>query len=144
MLAQMANYPSASQPEPQQYNAFYPAAPGAQQLMESQDQLQYSSINPQLYPKAESAPSEQEAGNQHMHHLTSGLHQHTSIAEQQQQHLAHAAQQMQHSTPHGTPAHLPQLMTGSSQPTPDSASQKPNRLRKACDSCSIRKVKVRI
>ena len=135
MLAQMAQYPPPPQADAQHYNALYPAPPGQQQLLDGQEQLSFSSINQPLYPKTDAGPSEQGPSNQQIHNLAHDLQQHTSLGDQQR-HLAQAAQhiQQQH-TPHSTPA-------GSHHPSALDQTQKPNRLRKACDSCSIRKVKV--
>lgn len=144
MLAQMANYPPPPQHDHQHYNALYPASAGAQQLLDPHEHLQYSDLNQPIYPKVESATSEHASSNHQMHHLAHELQQHAALEEQQRQQIQQASQHMQQQNPHGQ-------QPGSSQPsqpttgqgTPDQ-NQKTNRLRKACDSCSIRKVKVGI
>ena len=140
MLAQMAQYPPPPQADHTHYNALYPASAGAQQLLDPHDQLQYGDLNQPIYPKVESVASEHASSSQQMHHLAHDL-QHSAIEGQP---LHHSSQHIHHQHSHAQPS-------GSSQPsqattaqgTPND-SQKANRLRKACDSCSIRKVKVSI
>lgn len=140
MLAQMAHYPSPSAADQHHYNALYPAVTSAgQPLVDAQDHLQYSSINTPLYPKPESI-SEQGASSQQINSLAQDLRQHTTLGDQ---HFAHAAHQVSQHTSHPGSSHLPHIPQGPAQHDTPESSQKPNRLRKACDSCSIRKVKVR-
>lgn len=141
MLAQMATYPD---PDQAHYNALYPTNAGAQQLLDpaQQEQMQYSSMSQPLYPKVETSstatPDEQSASSsQQIHRLSQDLQQHAAIEEQKRYHAQHQTAH-QHMQPHQLPV-VPQaqLQQAASDQTP-----KPNRLRKACDSCSIRKVKV--
>lgn len=137
MLAQMAQYPPPPQPDQHHYNALYPASAGAQQLVDPHDQLPYSSLNQPVYPKVDAtSPDPTTAANHNVHHLAHDLHQHGAFDDRQQ--AQHGNQQP---LPHGQPVATPRPSQPPSQPGgPDS--QKANRLRKACDSCSIRKVKV--
>ena len=139
MLAQMAQYPPPPQTDHQHYNALYPAAAGAQQLIDPHDQLQYSDLNQPIYPKVESATSEHASSNHQMHRLAHELQQHAALEGQQ---LHHSNQHISHQHAHGQSSGSAQpTQSPSGQGTPDQ-NQKANRLRKACDSCSIRKVKV--
>ena len=134
MLAQMAQYPPPLPfGEQQHYNALYPAPTGAQQMLDPQPQMQYSNLAQPAYSKVETTTTpEQPPMHQQAPNLTQQLQQHAALAEQQQQHYSpQQGQEQQVST--SNPA--------TQQNTPDQ-SQKSNRLRKACDSCSIRKVKV--
>ena len=139
MLAQMAQYPPPPQADHTHYNALYPASAGAQQLLDPHDQLRYTDLNQPIYPKVESATSDHASSNTQIHHLAHELQQHVALDGQQlhqgHQHIAH---QHSHGQPSGS-SHPSQPTTGHG--TPDQ-NQKANRLRKACDSCSIRKVKV--
>lgn len=144
MLGQMAQYPPPPTEQQHHYPPLYPSSSGAQQLMDPQQQLQYSSLNNHsLYPKPEeSATSEQTASTHQMQHLAQELQQHTTLGDQQHHHLAQTPQHAHH-PPHCTPPPgqrpLPPLAHPSHAAT---ESAQKNRLRKACDSCSIRKVKV--
>ncbi|KAI6795328.1 hypothetical protein KC361_g5045 [Hortaea werneckii] len=141
MLA-MSNYPPPPQPDQHHYNALYPASAGAQQLLDpvQQEQLQYANLSTPPYPKVESGTPEQNAAQ--LRNFTADLEQHAHLEEQQRQQIQQAAQHLHHqqSTPHVhasaglAPAHAAQH-----HGAPEHA--KSNRLRKACDSCSIRKVK---
>ena len=144
MLAQMAQYPPPPQADHHHYNALYPASAGAQQLVDPQDQLQYSNLNQPVYPKVDSAGQEQGLPpNQGINHLAQELQPNATFDEQQQrQSLQHGGQQMHPQLAQAQPAATPGPSQASTQQT-NSDSQKSNRLRKACDSCSIRKVKVR-
>ena len=136
----MAQYPPPPQPEQQHYNALYPASAGAQQLLDPQDQLQYSNLNQPVYPKVESATSDQASSGAQIHNLAQELQHHAGLGGPQQ-HIHQAPQQIQHQSPHGQqPGISHSSQPNTQQGTPDQ-NQK-NRLRKACDSCSIRKVKV--
>lgn len=147
MLAQMSsnNYPPPPQADQQHYNALYPTSAGAQQQLldpAQQDQLQFSNLNQPIYPKVESN------GVGHHPHSPSGQHihdlqHHHVLEEQQRHHIPHAQQQIQQPTPVAShPAsNAAQSMPPTQTSTPEQP-QKTNRLRKACDSCSIRKVKV--
>ena len=143
MLAQMAQYPPPPQPDQQHYNALYPAPAGTHQLISPQEQLQYSNLNQPAYPnKIESIATDQASSGAQITALTHELQQHAGLGQQQQHHIHPPSQQVQQHSIHdpssGTP-HSSQPQTH--QGTPDQSS-KANRLRKACDSCSIRKVKV--
>jgi len=141
MLAQMAQYPPPPGPEQQHhYNALYPAPAGSQQLPEH-DQLQYSSLNQPVYSKIESVSSEQRSPNHQINHLAHDLQNQAGLQDhQQQQHVPIAGLPMQQPLPHGEASTPSQ--TSMMQRTTSEQNQKSNRLRKACDSCSIRKVKV--
>ena len=143
MFARMAQYPPPPQPEQQHYNAMYPTSASAQQLIDPQDQLQYSNLNQPLYPKVESATSGQASSSRQIHHLAQELQQHAAIDEQQRQVIHQASQQVQQGVPHGQPSSTPHSSQPQTQQCTPEQNQKTNRLRKACDSCSIRKVKVR-
>ena len=142
MFAQMAQYPPPPGPDQQHYNALYPTAAGAQQMLDPQEQLQYSSLNQPIYPKIESGVPDQASANQHMHHLAQELQQHAALDDPAHQHMQQPSQPIQHQvTPIQASSASHSSQPPTQQATPDQ-SQKNNRLRKACDSCSIRKVKV--
>ncbi|KAK5116903.1 hypothetical protein LTR62_006624 [Meristemomyces frigidus] len=143
MLA-MSNYPPPPPPDQTHYNGLYPTSAGAQQLLE-QEQLQFASLNTPTYPKIESGSPSQASSTQ-IQGLAHELSQHPGLGDQQraledQQRLQiqHAAQQLQHqaSGPQSSVG-LTQAQLAQQQADQQKAS---NRLRKACDSCSIRKVK---
>jgi hypothetical protein len=140
MLA-MANYPPPPPPDQTHYNAIYPTSAGAQQMMEpaQQEPMQYGQLNP-AYAKVESGSPDQSAASSQIHHLAQELNQHAALEDQQRHQIQQAAQQIQHAAnqAHHPPGMGPQLTT-QQQAT---SNEKSNRLRKACDSCSIRKVKV--
>lgn len=148
MLA-MAQYPPPPTSE-NHYNPIFPtgaataaAAAHHQELLSpvQQDHLQYSNLNTPLYPKAEHGNDG--SSSQHMQSIAHELQHHAALEEQQRQHIQHAAQQVQHhgppTTPHGG---VPVSISQAQQQAALEQTQKTNRLRKACDSCSIRKVKV--
>ena len=137
MLAQMAQYPPPPAPDQQHYNALYPTSAGAQQLLDPAEELQYSNLNQHIYPKVESTTSDQASSAQQIQNLTHRLQQHAGLEEQQRQQVNQAAPHIQQHSGHG-----PSQPT-THQGTPEQNS-KANRLRKACDSCSIRKVKVSV
>ena len=139
MLAQMAQYPPPPQADHTHYNALYPASAGAQQLVDPHDHLQYNDLTQSIYPKVESAHSDHASSNTQMQHLAHGLQQHVTL-EGQQLHQAHQHINHQHHNGQPSASSQPSQPT-TGQGTPDQ-SHKANRLRKACDSCSIRKVKV--
>lgn len=140
MLA-MAQYPPPPQPDQHHYNALYPDPAGAQQLVDSQGQLQYSNLNQPVYSKVESATSDQVSGGAQMQNLTQELQHHAAIRGQQPQHIHEQAQQMQPQNPLEPPSGTSHSTQSQVQQGNPDQNQK-NRLRKACDSCSIRKVKV--
>lgn len=144
MLAQMAQYPPPPQAEQHQhYNALYPASTGAQHLVDSQEPLQFSHLNQPVYAKVEAASPDQAASNHNVNHLAQGLHQQAVYEDQQQRHhVQHAAQQHMQQSLQAQPAAVPRPSQAPTQQSGAEQSQKSNRLRKACDSCSIRKVKV--
>ena len=130
MDAQMSNYPPPPNPDQQHYNPIYPTSAGAQQLLDSvqQDQLNFAHLSqPSPYPKLETESLDPSAANQ--------IEQRIEQLRQQPipQHPPHQ-EPLQQQQPLPPPQHNlhPQGETPS----------KVNRLRKACDSCSIRKVKV--
>ena len=129
-----SHYPPPPQPDQQHYNPIYQTAAGAQHLLDpgNNDQLDFGQLSqPSTYPKVE--------GDQ-------GLDSNTSSQIEQR------IEQLQHQQP--LPPHLEQQdpvpihqedVLQPHQPdgqTQQNATNKANRLRKACDSCSIRKVKV--
>lgn len=132
-----SNYPPPPNPEQSHYNPIYSTETdgGAEQLLDPavQDQQLYNQLSQQSsYPKLE--------GEQQLDPDTS-------------QQIEQRIEQLQHQqplAPHGQPqdpqdhefAPLPQQQENE-QESGETAS-KVNRLRKACDSCSIRKVKVRL
>lgn len=133
MDAQMSSYPPPPQPDQQHYNPIYPTSAGAQQLLDpvQQDNLNFSQLGqalsqPSPYPKVETEPLDPATSSQ--------LEQRIEQLRQQQPFPSHPPQQevLQEQQQH------PDL-NGQSQ---GDAASKVNRLRKACDSCSIRKVKV--
>jgi hypothetical protein len=137
-------YPPPPQPDGQHYNAAYLGPHGAPHMLDAthQSQLQYSHLNQPMFPKLDSSPTVQDDPNMHMQNLAQELQNHAALGEQQRQQLqqTHPSQPQ---TPTGTSSGgLGATSHPQSQPgTPDQA-PKTNRLRKACDSCSIRKVKV--
>ncbi|EMF12415.1 uncharacterized protein SEPMUDRAFT_149101 [Sphaerulina musiva SO2202] len=159
MLAQMNNqnnqnsngYPPPPPPPQQQqqqqdqhYNGLYLPQAGAQQMLDpsQQDQLQFSSLNQPIYPKVETLPGtgHNSPASQHIQSLSHDLQHHPD--DQPRHYISHVSHQLQQPTP--VTSH-PTSAAGLSQPptqtsTPEQP-QKTNRLRKACDSCSIRKVK---
>lgn len=142
MLA-MSNYPPPPQPDQHHYNALYPTSAGAQQLLDpgQQEQLQYAQLN-SPYPKVESGTPDQTAAQ--LRNLTADFDHNAALEEQQRHQIQHAAQQIhQHAASQVHPSTsltAPQVL----QQHVSSEQAKSNRLRKACDSCSIRKVKVRL
>lgn len=144
MLAQMSHYPPPPPPDQQHYSPLYPTSAGTPQLLDHSqpNQLQFSNLNQPAYPKLEpSTPAGQDSP--HIHNLAQELQKHAAQEEQQRQQIQHA-QRLQHQAQHQQQPFPPQpqpnpVQTDLSQ---DSQPQKTNRLRKACDSCSIRKVKV--
>ncbi|KAK5721175.1 hypothetical protein LTR17_014816 [Elasticomyces elasticus] len=139
----MANYPPPP-PEQHRYNPIYPtsAGPGAPQMVETvqHNPLQYASLNTPTYPKVESGSPDRHQ-HSHLQGLQHELHQHATLGDQQHQQLQQATQQLQQQGPaHNQPSpHAGGPHTPQQQSAQDSA--RSNRLRKACDSCSVRKVK---
>jgi hypothetical protein len=110
------SYPPPPGSEEPHYTPIYPAPPASTQqtLLDAGPQSQR--IYPQdIYPKIETLNDVLQQQAQHASHALSGDHGAGAHAQ------APGAQQMQAGSP---------------------TDQKTNRLRKACDSCSIRKVKV--
>lgn len=145
---QMSSYP---EPDSQQHYTLYPA-PGQQQLLDpaQQEQLQFSQLGQlgqAIYPKAEgeidpNAPNHieqriEQLQQQPPHPQPQHQHQHP-LQHHEQHHDQHQHQQAPLAPPPPPPTAQPQGPQVQGE-TP----QKANRLRKACDSCSIRKVKVR-
>ncbi|KAK5135744.1 hypothetical protein LTR08_004730 [Meristemomyces frigidus] len=138
-MAMSSNYPPP-QPEQLHYNGLYPMSAGAQQLLDhgQQEHLDYNHLNTHAYPKIESGSSDQPAV---LLHNVTGIDQHAALEEQQRQHIQQAAQQIhQHAA---SQVHPSTSFTATNVQHQHSISEqtKSNRLRKACDSCSIRKVK---
>jgi len=143
LLAQMSHYPPPPQPDTQHYSPLYPTSAGAQQLLDpsQQNQLQFSSLNQSTFPhKIESGTPTQDPSQ--IQNLAQELQHHAVQEEQQRQQIQHAAQSLHHQAQQSQqPNFQPQVdQSDASGEQP----QKTNRLRKACDSCSIRKVKVRL
>ncbi|KAG2161171.1 MAG: Alpha/beta-hydrolase [Aureobasidium pullulans] len=143
---QMSSYP---EPDSQQHYTLYPA-PGQQQLLDpaQQEQLQFSQLGQlgqAIYPKAEgeidpNAPNHieqriEQLQQQPPHPQPQHQHQHP-LQHHEQHHDQHQHQQAPLAPPPPPPTAQPQGPQVQGE-TP----QKANRLRKACDSCSIRKVK---
>ncbi|KAG9877308.1 hypothetical protein KCV05_g21784, partial [Aureobasidium melanogenum] len=145
---QMSSYP---EPDSQQHYTLYPA-PGQQQLLDpvQQEQLQFSQLGQlgqAIYPKAEgevdpNAPNHieqriEQLQEQPPHPQPQHQHQH--------QHQHPLQQHDQHHNQHQQPPLGPPPPPPTAQPqgpqVQGETPQKANRLRKACDSCSIRKVK---
>jgi hypothetical protein len=147
MLAQMSHYPPPPPPDQQHYSPLYPTSAGTPQLLDpsQQNQLQFSNLNQPAYPKLESAtPTGQDSPQ--IHNLAQELQKHAAHEEHQRQQIQQAAQRLQHQAQHQQQQQHFQPQPNQIQPDVSSDSQQPqktNRLRKACDSCSIRKVKVR-
>lgn len=124
----MSSYPPPPQPDQQHYNPIYTNDPEAQQPLDQvqQDQYNFASLTQSSpYPKADNDL----------------LDPHTSSQ------LEQRIEQLRHQEP--LPPHSPQHVDlQPQQQSPQQPQQqnghhhKQNRLRKACDSCSIRKVKV--
>lgn len=129
----MAQYPPHPAAE-QNYDTLYSTASGAQQLVDAQGQFQFNAMNQSAYPKVESAPNGQPPSSTtthtFIHHLPP---QNTFDAQQSAQHASQLAIQPQLDDA--------SITTADPQAALDQ-SQKIVRLRKACDGCSIRKVKV--
>lgn len=145
MLAQMSHYPPPPPPDQQHYSPLYPASTGTPQLLDhaQQNQLQFSNLNQPAYPKIEpTTPASHDSPQ--IHNLAQELQKHAAQEEHQRQQIHQAAQRLQHQAQHQPQAFQPQPnavqpdVVSQDSPQP----QKTNRLRKACDSCSIRKVKV--
>lgn len=137
MYAPMAHYPPPPPPNQHHYNAMYPAPSDAQHLLDSHEHLQYSDLS--IYPKVETAANVQSSSAHHAEAIAQQLQQHTAFDDQQLQQPIQQLQQSNLNVQQTTNAQPSQ--PSSQQGTPDQNS-KTNRLRKACDSCSIRKVKV--
>lgn len=148
MLAQMSHYPPPPPPDQQHYSPLYPTSAGTPQLLDhsQQNQLQFSNLNQPAYPKIEpNTPVGQDSPQ--IHNLAQELQKHAAQEEHQRQQIQQAAQRLQHQPQHQQQQQQ-QFQPQQNQVQPDVSSdsqqpQKTNRLRKACDSCSIRKVKVR-
>ncbi|EMC95549.1 hypothetical protein BAUCODRAFT_71053 [Baudoinia panamericana UAMH 10762] len=136
----MSQYPPVPPPDQTHYNALYPATAGAQQLLDpsQQETLQYTSLNTPAFPKVETTNAEETSPSQ-IQHLAQDFRQHSALEDQQRQQIRQAAQQIHHQAA----ANLQSQANLATPQTPLelSAAEKSNRLRKACDSCSIRKVK---
>ncbi|KAF2772535.1 hypothetical protein EJ03DRAFT_341556 [Teratosphaeria nubilosa] len=138
----MSNYPPPPQPESHHYNAIYPTSAGAQQFdAVHPEPLQYASLNHPTYPKVESGSPDHTAATQ-IQSLAHDLNQHAALEEQQRHQIHQAAHHIHHQHPGVTSVHqAPSIATSHPHQGPPQEHQKSNRLRKACDSCSIRKVK---
>nr|OQO24590.1 hypothetical protein B0A51_09001 [Rachicladosporium sp. CCFEE 5018] len=139
MLAQMAHYPPPPQPDQQHYSPAYPTTTGAQQAVDSaaQSQTHYSDLSQSAYPKVETKSTTAADASPRLHSLAQEAQQQHSLNEQH--HASQLSEQDHSSTGHAF-QHQSQQPSGGDQAAQEQA-QKANRLRKACDSCSIRKVK---
>ncbi len=145
-MSAMANYPPPPPPplpDHQQYNSLYPASVGAHHKVESGQQppLQYTSLNTPSYPKIESVTPAQRH-NAQLQDLAQELSQHAALEDSQCHETQQTSQPLQQQ---GLPHVQPTAHAGAPQiPEQLSAQEiaRSNRLRKACDSCSVRKVKV--
>ncbi|KAF2720939.1 hypothetical protein K431DRAFT_225232 [Polychaeton citri CBS 116435] len=138
----MANYPPPPPTDDQQqYNALYSTSAGAQSLLSSMQQDQFP-LNQPIYPKVDSdTPSQGHTSNE-LHNLAQELRNQTAQEEQRQ--ASQPSQQCHPGPQNQQPSFssLPQHVSPSPQHQHSQRqAQKANRLRKACDSCSIRKVK---
>lgn len=130
----MSSYP---EPDNQQHYTLYPP-PGQQPLLDpvQQEQLQFSQLGQAIYPKIE-GEIDPNAPN-HIEQRIEQLQQQSPLPQSQHQHQhQHQHQQVPLAPPPPPPTAAPQ-----GPPVQGETPQKANRLRKACDSCSIRKVKV--
>ncbi|WPH00091.1 Hypothetical protein R9X50_00291400 [Acrodontium crateriforme] len=136
----MSNYPPPPLPDHQHYTALYPTAARTQHLLGTppQSQAQYG----EAYAKATAnvnvnvIPGQPTPNNQ-MQIQAFELQQQAVLGEQQRQ-------QMQQAPPlHPIQIHPSQFPTPPTQylPQDETADEKKDRQRKACDGCSIRKVK---
>lgn len=153
--SQYANYqqpsvPSNQQFSPRGYNANDPNAGLARQFsnqnLGSNQPRQQSPFGRQPTPTGQQQPQQQQQQHQPQPLQSHEQHHQPSPPSQQQtpqQHHAHqhVHQHQQHPVLHHQ-APPPMQLQGA--PSQLDQPQKANRLRKACDSCSIRKVKVRI
>lgn len=135
-------YPPPPQPDQQHYNALYPTNAGAAQSVEpaQPEELQYSNLDQSLYSKAQSTTPTDGKPEHHIDSLTRNLQQHAALDEQQRQ---YSAQHLHHDPQGSTSGDIAATLGLSEQQAIAEQAQKSNRLRKACDACSIRKVKVR-
>lgn len=137
MMAQMAQYPPPQQHGQHHYNAMYQADGAAQPILDSHSQLQYSDLGQVIYPKVSDASINGQPASAHqVHDLTHQLHHHGYEEQQLNQPMQPVPQ-----TIHSQQPLTVQTSQSLAQEIPDQP-QKVNRLRKACDSCSIRKVRV--
>ena len=140
----MSHYPPPPPPDQQHYSPLYPTSAGTPQLLDhsQQNQLQFSNLNQPAYPKIEpNTPVAQDSPQ--IHNLAQELQKHAAQEEHQRQQIHQANQRLQHQAQHQPQQFQPQQAPVQTDVSSDSQQpQKTNRLRKACDSCSIRKVKV--
>lgn len=139
----MSNYPPPPPPDQHHYASVYPNAAGAQQVVDpmQQGQLQYGNLNQSVYPRVETTPSSTDESSIHIHHtLAQELQRHTEPDDHTRQRMRQVPltpevqqNQQQNYLLQQPPQHIE---------TAAEQAAKANRLRKACDSCSIRKVKV--
>lgn len=144
---QMAQYPPVPPAEQQQFNnGFYSDGEAGQQAFAHQEQLQYGALNQAVtvYPKVESVA----AGHVPTDSVHAYPHEPQAFQGQLRQHLQFIAPQdrlqqpARIQTPPERQIDVAQSFQSEAQPPTPDKTQKINRLRKACDSCSIRKVKV--
>ena len=140
----MSHYGPPPPTNQRQYNALYPATPSVQQAPtpEQQGHLQYSNFGQPIYPKVNPGVPGLEIDRSQMQQLAQDLQQQTVLQEHQRQQMQHVAQTIQPQPMHnpGRTALSPET---SHQAQQENLEQKKDRLQKACDSCSLRKVKVR-
>ena len=135
----MSSYP---EPDSQQHYTLYPP-PGQQQGLDplQQEQMQFSQLGQlgqSIYPK-----SDGEVDPNAPNHIEQRIEQlQQQPPHPQSQHPHQLQLQHQHQQAPLAPAQAPQDAQPQLSQVQGEAAQKANRLRKACDSCSIRKVKV--
>ena len=143
MFARIAQYPPPPQPEQQHYNAMYPTSASAQQLINPQDQLQYSNLNHLLHPTVASATINQTLSSHQIHPRAQELQQQAATDKQQTQAIYEANKQAQQGVPHGQPSSTFYSSQPQTQQGTPKQHRRATRLSKACDSCNTQRVKVR-
>ena len=138
-----SHYPPPPGPEEQHYNPVYPGTnTGAQPLLDAvqQEQLGFSHLaQPSPYPKAEDSTLDANASAQIEQRIEQLQHQNDLVGPPAQE---DPQQQHQHQHHDLTPQSVQHLQGQNGIEQQGETPSKVNRLRKACDSCSIRKVKV--
>lgn len=144
LMSNNSQHPPPPQPDQHYYNALHLRSAGAQQLLDpvQQERLQYANLSDKPpYPKFQSGTPEQNVAQ--LRNWTEDVARHAHLEEQQRRQIQQATQHLhnEQSTRHVrtlptlAPAHAAQRHSA-----PGLAIS--NRPRKACDSCSCKKVKV--